>query len=230
MEILEENATNWLVMTDEGGTTTKTKSSDLNQLLYGHDLWGLLDTGDEIWQSSGAENEQRVTIIPGDNECYTIRPENSPDLTLGAHHKTDLVDAMARMYEDLDGESVAPIMRLYDRIRADMIRDDVLEPFAEAFGDKVAVREAGWFINGHLLLTFEGEFYHPGTESRQRSGSGVIGARSEEAYSINLNALEDDMARDITLKGEDYRLTNKEMKFLTRAMWAVEHTPDRREE
>jgi hypothetical protein len=229
MEVLEENATNWLVLTEDGGTATKTKSSDLNQLLYGHGLWGLLDTGNEIWMHEGADDEQKVTIIPGEDECYTIRPENAPDLTIGAHHKTDLVDAMASMYDNYDGESIAPILDLYDSIREDMIRDEVLEPFAEAFSDKVEVRADGWFLNGHLLLTFEGEFYHPNTDSRRRSGQSVIGAGSSStAYGVSISNPEEAMSRDITLNGEDYRLTDKEVKFLARVVWAIENTPDRR--
>jgi hypothetical protein len=229
MEILDDNEQNWLILTEDGSTDSKTKSSDLNQLLYGHDLFGLLDRGDEIWMHNGAEDEQKVTIIPGEDDQYTIRPENAPDLTIGAHHKTDLVDAMATMYEDRDGESVAPILNLYDSIREDMIRDKVLEPFAKAFSDKVEVKADGWFLNGHLLLTFEGEFYHPSTNSRKRAGNSVVGVSSStEAYSVVIGDPEDAISRDITLDGEDYRLTDKEIRFLARMVWAVENTPDRR--
>jgi hypothetical protein len=35
------------------------------------------------------------------------------------------------------------------------------------------------------------------------------------------------MDRDITTNGESYRLTNKEMKFIGKAVWLVENTPDR---
>jgi len=139
------------------------------------------------------------------------------------------VDAMGTMYQDRDGDTVAPILNLYDSIREDMIRDDVLEPFAAGFGDKVEVRADGWFINGHLLLTFEGDFYHPNTDSRQRSGQTVIGAGSSStAYGVTIDSPERSMNRDISIDGEDYRLTDKEVTFLARFMWAVENTPDRR--
>jgi hypothetical protein len=229
MDILEENATNWLVMTPDGSTETKTKSSDLNQLLYGHELWALLDTGEEIWMSDGAEDEPRVTVIPDDNaECYTLRLSNAPDLTLGAHHKTHLVEAMAEMYEENDGESVAPLLQLYDTIREDMIRDEVLAPFLDVFGDKVAEREDGWFINNHLLLTYEGEFYHPETSSRKRSGQSVIGAgSSDKAYRVNTKNPSESISRDVTFGDVQYRLTDKEVKFLGKAVWGIENTPYR---
>lgn len=230
MEVLEENGTNWLVRMEDGSTETKTKSSDLNQLLYRHNLWGVLESGNEIWSHAGAEDEPNVTVIPdGSASTYTIQISDAPELTLGEHHKTDLIDALEDVYEKHNSESVAPIVKLYDNIREDMIRYNVLDLFLDVFSDKVVERDDGWFINGHLLLTYEGEFYHPSTESRERSGSNVIGASSSaKAYSINIGNPEESMSRNVTLDGDDYRLTQKEMKFLGRTVWAIENTPDRR--
>lgn len=229
MEVLEENDTNWLVLTPDGSTDTKTKASDLNQLLYGHDLFGLLDRGDTIWMGNEAEDEPKVTIIPDDNaECYTIRVGDAPDLTLGAHHKTDLVDAMSKMYEQYDGESVAPILDLYERVRENMVREKVLRPFLDVFGDKVGERDDGWFINGHLLLTYEGDFYHPNNVSRNRSGSVIGQGTSIAAYGVNIDAPTGDMKRNVTIDGEQFRLTNSEVEFVARAMWGVKNTPDKR--
>lgn len=231
MEVLENNSTNWLIRTNDGSITTKTKSSDLNQLLYGYDLWGLIDEGSEIWMSQGAEDEPKVTVIPDENaECYTLRVGDAPDLTLGEHRKTDLVNAMADIYEDYDNESVAPLVNLYDRIRDNMVRQDILQPFLGAFTDKVAEWDEGWFINGHLLLTFEREFHHPSTESRKRSGQQVIAqGATTSAYNVNISSPEDHLEREVTVEGETYRLTDAEMEFLAKTMWAIENTPDRRD-
>lgn len=228
MRILEENSTNWLVMTSDGSTATKTKSSELNQLLYGHNLWGLIDEGSEIW-SKNPDGEQSITIIPGeDAKEYTLQLEDAPSLTLGEQRKTDLIEAMAEMYNKYDGESIEPLVRLYDEVRENMVRGSILSVFLDALRDKVRELEDGWMINGHLKLTFEGEFYHPSTESKKRSGQSVIGNFGTTAYNVNVSAVTSDMSRDLTIDGEDYRLTNKEMTFIGKAIWAVENTPDRR--
>lgn len=226
--ILEDNDSNWLIAT-ESGPTTKTKSSELNQLLYGHNLFGLIEDGNQIWQNCGAEGEPSVTLIPGEEaKKYTIEISEAPKLTLGKHHKTDLIDALAEVYEDHDGDSVQPILDLYDSIREDMIRESVLEPFADAFSGEVAVRDDGWLINGHLLLTLEGDFFHPNTKSHTRSGGQCIPLGSKEsAYSVRVGKPEQSMSRSVTVDGEDYRLTTKEVRFIAKAMWAVENTPDR---
>lgn len=225
--ILDDNQENWLVMTDDGSTTTKTKASPLNQLLYEHDLWGLLESNDEIWMKEGREDEPSVKIIPSDDERYVVNISQAPDLILGAHKKTDLIDAMLKIYEEHDGESVAPIINLYDSIREDMIRDEVLGGFLKVLPDKVAERDEGWFINGHVLLTFEGEFFHPNTNSRKRSGQTVLPSSSEKAYNVDIENPEESMSRNFSFDGANWRLTDKEVSFLAKAMWALKNTDDK---
>jgi len=230
MELLEENSCNFLIRKNDGSITTKAKSSDLNKLLYSYDLFGLIDEGSEIWIGEGAGDEPKVTVIPDDNaKCYTLRVGDAPDLALGEHRKTDLVDAMASIYEDYDNESVAPLVNLYDRIRDNMVRQDILQPFLDAFTDKVVGRDDGWFINGHLLLTFDREFHHPSTESRERSGQQVITQGSAtSAYNVSITSPQDQMEREVTVEGETYRLTDAEIEFLAKVSWAIKNTPDRR--
>jgi hypothetical protein len=227
MDVLEENSTNWLIMTDDGSTETKTKSSELNQLLYGQNLWGLLDTGDEIWNASGADEEPPITIIPDDEAtCFTLVVGDAPKLNLGAHQKTRLISSL-KQYYSRDDDSVAPIVELYDSIRSNMIRKDLLSLFLDAFGDRIEEREDGWFIHGHLLLTFEGEFYHSENVSRSRSGRIIGEGTSVEAYNLNFDKPGGDMKREVEKDGETFRLTDSEVTFLAQAMWAIENTTER---
>lgn len=231
MQVLDNNKENWLITTDDGSTTTKTKSSDLNKLLYGQGLWGLLNTGDEIWVNEGSEDEPEITIIPDDNaEKYTISPGVGQDLILGKHHKTDLVSAIQKVYEQSDGESVAPIMELYDDIRENTVRQEVISEFFPVFTDKAEEEDDGWFVHGHLLITYEGEFYHPKTTSRERSGSVITENASMQAYGLDIGEITEDIQRQMTIGGKQYRLTEQEIDFLAKVIWAVENTPDRREQ
>lgn len=229
MQVLDENETNYLIMTDSG-TATKTKSSKLNQLLFGHDLAGLLQEGSEVW-SLNPEGQDKVTVIPDENaECYTLRFQGLPqELLLGKHHKTDLVDALAEIYEEHDGESITPLLTLYEEMREDMVREMLLDQFRQLFADRVEKRKQGWFINGHLLLTYENEFYHSEYTSRSRSGSVIGEGTSIQAYSLAMDNPASDISRRVTYEGDIYRLTDSEMEFLGKAIWAVEKTPDRRD-
>jgi hypothetical protein len=233
MQILDENSVNYLILKDDGSTVTKSKSSELNTLLFQHRLYDLLEEGSEMWSSSGFGGAfPAVHIHPDDNaECYTLQIMDGdyPKLTLGKHQKTDLVSALANVYEG-DERTVEPLLDLYDSIRADMIRKEALDGFASAFGDKVRRRDDGWFIYDHLLLTWEGELHHPQTESRERSGQQVIGASSTKvAYNVQTENIEGDIERNITHDGTEWRLTDGEVQFLAKAVWAVKNSPDRRE-
>jgi hypothetical protein len=226
MQVIEENSTNWLVATDNG-TDIKTKSSDLNKLLYGHDLFGLIDDETEIWTRKATDEHPRIRITPQGDGIYALEIGNAPELILGKHHKTKLVEAMAKMYEDRDGDP-QPIINLFESIRADMIREEPLAPFLAALSSRVEEREDGWFINGHLLLTYENSFYHSENVSRTRSGSVIGTGTTTTAYRLDISADDAKMNRVVETADQEYRLTDKEVVFLMKATWAVENTSDRR--
>jgi hypothetical protein len=229
MNVLEENKTNYLVMTSDGRAVTKTKSSNLNQLLYGHNLSGLLEAQEEVLQiAPEAEDEPTATIIPHGDQEYELKFSSFPKpLVLAPHHKTLLVDALAEVFQEHDSETVAPLAALYEDIREDMVRNSALEAFSALPG--VEVRESGWFINGHLLLSWEREFYHPNNDSRTRAGSTVVPVKSSaEAYNVRIASAEADMDRTVENDGTEYRLTDSEVEFLAKAMWAIKNTPDER--
>lgn len=229
MNVLEENSTNYLVQTSDGSIVTKTKSSNLNQLLYTHNLAGLLEEQDEMLQvTPEAEDESNATVIPLGDQRYELSFSSfSEPLVLSPHHKTLLVDALAEMFQEYESETVKPLLRLYEDIREDMVREEILEPFAALPG--VEHREDGWFINGHLLLSWEREFYHPLNDSRRRSGKQVVPVNSSsQAYNVSVDPAKADMNRVVEAEDGTYRLTDSEVEFLAKAMWAIENSPDRR--
>lgn len=230
MEVLEDNETNVLVRTDNGKITTKSKSSPLNKLLFEHGLFDFFQTGSEIW-TAGGDEQPTVRIIPdGDAECYTIEIDTPdyPPLLLGAHQKTNLVSLFEEMYEN-DKNRAKSVIDFYEKVRGDMARSEILDTFSKPFRSRVELREGGWFINGHLLLSYEGEFYHSEHVSRSRSGSIIGRGMSTKSYEQAVPEPDGSISRNITVDGEKRRLTNAEVEFLTKALWAIENTPDRRE-
>jgi len=233
MEVLQSNDANWLVQFDNGEVDTVTKSP-LNRLLFDHDLWGLLKKGDEIVTYQGGENQPKVTVIPSDDATeFTLKVKDAnDDLHLGEHHKPDLIDALKEAHEPDDGVDVLPIIDLYDTIREDMVRESVMERMADygPFSEAVEPRSGGWLIHDHLLLTWEGDFYHPDTTSRNRSGSVIKDGARAEAYDLRLDSCSLPSAdRDVTIGGEQYRLTDAEMEFIARGVWAVAEAPRERQ-
>jgi len=228
MQVIDDNKTNYLVLTNDGSTTTKTKASNLNQLLFEHNLYELLEEESEMWVAEGKDSEGSVQVIPAEQpNCYYLELDVGPTLMLSANHKTDLVDTLKEFYDN-GSESIAPFINLYESIRGNMVRDVILSEFQTILSERITERDDGWLINGHCLLTFEGELYHPKTESTIRSGNGVINAGSDtNAYSINIEDPEGGVSRSIEIDGQSYRLTKGELEFIATALWAIENTPDK---
>jgi len=232
MEILSDNDANWLVQYDDGSVDTVTKSP-LNRLLFEHDLWGLLKRGDEIVTYSG-DDKPDVTVISNDDATeYILKLSSSDDkLHLGEHQKPRLIEALHDVYSLDEGVSVEPLLELYDDIREGMVRKRLMEKMASygPFANTVELVEDGWLIHGHLLLTWECEFYHPDTTSRNPTGGVVIekGSRAT-AYELRIGRDQQNTTREITLDGNQYRLTDSEMEFVARAIWAVAEAPRERQ-
>lgn len=228
-KLLDKSDANLLVENDDGDIEL-VPLSPLNRLLFDHDLWGLLRRGDEIVQFPADGDRPTVTVQPDDNaENYTIRIGKYDPLHLGVHQKTRLVDALLEVYEDGDGNDPSPLIRLYDEVREKQVRRHVIEPLADQppFAGRIEQSDDGWLLNGHLLLTWEREFYHPNTTSRRVVGSSVAPGSTERAYQVRFGSAPSEMDRELTVDGMSYRLTNAEMEFIARAMWGVTATPVR---
>lgn len=227
-DIITENATNWLIEFPDGSVKPVTKSPK-NRLLYDHGMWGLLNGGDEIIIIEDS-NTPAVQIIPNETSTeFTIEIEDGQPITLGEYKRSKLIDALMKAVEagDDDGLLAEPIIDFYERIRRDQVRTDVMEMLGEIepFASTVEVWADGWYIRDHLLLTWEQEFYHPDTTTRSVSGSDIRQASSEPAYDIHVSR-PDRMDRTFTLEGESYRLTDAEMTFLAKGLWAITNAPD----
>ena len=227
-ELIDSNDTNLLIETEDGRTELVARSP-LNRLLFDHELWGLLRRGDEMLVFGKSEDHPQVLIAPDSNaENYTIKIGDYDNLHLGVHQKTKLVEALAEVYENNGGEDPTPVIRMYDEIRKEQVRRRVIDSLAEQppFAGRVEATDDGWLINGHLLLTWEREFFHPGTTSRRVVGSSVAPGSTEKAYRVRFGDAPAEMEREMTVDGVNYRMTDAEMSFIARAVWGVTVTPN----
>lgn len=230
-ELKNETPVN-LVVEHENGEVDMIPKNRTNRLLFDHDLWGLLRDGTEIWESNGLEHEPSVRVIPNDDATqYTMEIEGVGDLTYGEHKKSDLVDVLFEFCEQtqVDGadRTNQVFIEEYDDVKGHMVRDRVIETFAEVplIADRIEVTDQGWLFFDYLLLTWEGELYHPNTQNRKRSGGVIPAETAGEAYDISISEPGQYMTREVEIDGFTQRLTDSEMLFLAKAMWALESAP-----
>lgn len=219
-EILDDRGDHVLVKHEDG--VELISWSPLTRLVWKHDLWGLLRDRDEPWYAED-DDGLWVGIRPAEDGRFVIE---TADIThvIGQQQFDDLVAILDEAYEHADGDepSPKPIVDALGRLLDTEVNPRAVDPVAEypTFRDHVEVRDDGWFIHDHLLLTYDNEFYHPMTESKERSGGSVIPAGSNaKAYELQFRGTTTD--EQATL-GEFTRTANVE--FITRAKWAVDHT------
>lgn len=217
--ILDENDTNILVQ-NPNGSTDLIPLSPRNRLIYDHGLWGLLREGTETWVHGG---ERRVSITPQE-EGYSLQVGEFNPLQIGPHQEGKLIEALVDFYES-EAEKPQGLIDLFDQKRDQQMRKEVMQKIGDLFGDAIEQTNFGWVIHDHLLLTWDRDFHHPETTSHQVNSGGVKKGASETAYNLN-HIQTNKINREITTQdGSEYRLTNTEIEFLTRAIWGIENAP-----
>jgi hypothetical protein len=224
MEIEETTPANYLVIDD--GKHRMIGRSKQNRALIEENLWGLLKDGNEIYQLD-PDDGVKISVIPheGANE-FTLQVGSGGDpVHIGPHNKSLLVAGLV----DNEGEAAKAeaMIRLYDDLREDMVREDVINALAEKppFVQRVELKDGGWLIHGNLLLTWEGDFFHPDTTAYDRSGNVLGEGMSEPAYNLSLDRVTDSVNRELSIGGEEYFLAESEMQFIAKALWAVANAP-----
>ena len=227
MDVKRRTSANFIVQHDDGNVENIPKSPR-NNLLFEHDLWGVLKTGNEILQ---LDTDPAITVIPeeGGNE-YVIEIAGVQAMRIDSGMKSDFVEALHKVYDNggNEGKNPQPLVDFRNNVMANRVRMEVVDylgrmpPFSKLVeSGSLEITDNGWLFHDELLLTWQGEFRHPDTNSTRRSGSIVEPTSSDSAYSVNFNRRNTGTHR-IEIDGNEYRMTENETDFLTKAVWAAE--------
>lgn len=220
MKVIESNPTNFLVL--EGGEVESVTRTDTNTLLFDHGLWGLLRDGTDILTLQGTEDEPQVTITPGeDAKAFKLDPDGQDPVYLGEHWKAEFIKKLVATYES-DDKSVEPLLNLASHVREMQIDRNEVEALldVEPFSSAVTEQMGGWLIHDNVLLSWENEFYHPGTTSREIDSGSVARGSSDEAYELEFQ----DQRPDGTF-GKIESIDRTVSTFVSKAAWAVQAAP-----
>lgn len=212
VRVLDERASHLLLLTDDGSTELVPKT-DRNKLLWQYGLFGLLREQSESLVIEG--DDEAVFVAPtGEHEDGAFRIVSSEfEYMVPENRVEELVEMLVAAYEETPGEAPrpAPIVERLTALLATEVDPADVDPLASLppFADAVEVRDDGWYIHEHVLLTYDNEFFNLDTESKERSGGEAVPVGSkQEAY-------------ELQFAGETF---NRVSRFLTRAVWAVDHT------
>lgn len=221
--ILETRDSHYLVQRDDGSVELVTRT-DMNILIYEHNLAGLLKRGDEVINIG---DDPRVQLIPNDDATeFTLRIGDD-EFEVATHHKAALVKALLDAYDTGAEPTTRPLLDFAGQLMDTAVNRNVVDRLADEppFDTHVEVTENGWLINDHLLLTYDNEFYHPSTTRVDSSGSVVSGGSNKLAYDLRFDHRPDDHGQ-IALDSFDYLGdTDDQVEFVARAYWAITYAP-----
>lgn len=224
--ILDNRDTHVLVLED--GETKLVPWSDYNTLVYKHGLHGLLVERDEILSLRGPP---KTEIAPDGDDGFSIRVsdgDQSYKVRVPPHERQSLLDALLTVYDDPERDP-QPLVDLVSQKLDFDVNPQIVEPLASTrpFDDAVEVTDDGWLIHGHVLLTYDNEFYHPNRRGADRDGKVLDESANRNAYEVRFRQRPDGDGQ-VDLSGFSGLGNEDEMvDFVSRALWAVTYTPEK---
>jgi hypothetical protein len=169
-------------------------------------------------------DEPEVMVAPTENEyCFILRVKGS---TIETTPKQ--AERVLRGIKDAAvDENMIPLVQLFDDIMSKQVRRGVVNALHQTFdeADRIEQTPSGWLIDGFYLVDWTASMYaatdDPDEPDVQRSGSGVV--ETDRSYEfVQLNLRRDIEPVEVSIEGEVYRLTEREMLFLAKVNWLLD--------
>jgi hypothetical protein len=169
------------------------------------------------------EDDPTIMVAPTSNDyCYILRVrDNTVETTPNQAERvlSGIRDAV------IDGE-VEPLIDLYDHIMSTQVRRDVVNALHQTFDEafRIAQTSNGWLVDDFYLVDWSASMYakhdDPDEADKIRSGGGVT--ETDKSYEfVQLQLRRDTEPVEVSIHGETYRLTEREMLFLAKIKWLL---------
>jgi hypothetical protein len=192
-----------------------------NKLPFEDGLHGFLN-GDEAIVLSEADPE--VMVAPtNDRNCYVLRVNGSTVETT-PERSTDVLRGIKDAAIDQEYDS---LLSLYDEIMSTQVRRPVVNALRKTFEGHERIEEtpSGWLIDEFFLMDWSASMYaktdDPDEADVRRSGSGVVETDTSYEF-VQLRMRRDIEPVEVSINGDAYRLTEREMMFLAKVNWLLD--------
>jgi hypothetical protein len=220
---------------DESGQPQLVKATPENVLLYDPEddlpfddgLHGFLSGEKAVVLS----DEPEVIVGPTNNEyCYILRVRGSTVETT----PNQAEDVLSGIKEAATEDNIQTLTSLYDDIRANQVRRPVVNALYSTFSEQERINRTsrGWLVDEFYLVNWEASMYlrhNDPDEGDYKRGGGSVQQTDRSYEFVQLNLRRDIEPVDVTIQGETYRLTEREMLFLAKVKWLLnrrKHHPD----
>jgi len=171
-----------------------------------------------------SDENPEVIVAPTNNDyCYILRVNGSTVETTPNQAERIL----SGIKEAPTGnKAVDSIVRLYEDIMENQVRRGVVNALIQTFdkSDRVSKVARGWMIDDFYLVNWEASMYvkhdDPDEADYKRGGGGVTEVDKSHEF-VNLTHSRDVNPIRVTIGNDSYRLTEREMLFLTKVKWLL---------
>ena len=171
-----------------------------------------------------SESDPEIMVAPTSDEyCYILRVDGNTIETTADYAETILVG----IKEAALNQNYSPLQQAYDNIIAEQVRRDLINVLHKTFDDqdRIDITSSGWLIDDFYLVDWNASMYaktdNPDEVDVIRRGSGVVEAdRSYEFVELRMNR--DIEPVKVSINGNIYRLSEREMLFLSKVNWLLD--------
>jgi hypothetical protein len=209
----------YLLHWKESGRTERKAATPTNKLLIDEGLYDFLNNSEAIKVN---EDPEIIVSSRSNEHSYLLRVDG------------DVVETTPHMSQDvLEGIDAAidgnerHLLDVYQEIRANHVRQDVINALVHIFGeDRHRIQRVanGWLIDGFFVITWDAGLYStqrgPEEDTMVRQGQEVVEADSSHEF-VELDLTNGIESEEVTLDGDKYLLTEREMLFLAKAEWVL---------
>lgn len=191
-----------------------------DELPFDNGLYGFLQGDEAILLSP---ESPRILVAPTTNEyCYIIRVDDTTVET--TPNQSEAVLAAIRDAA-VDGD-IDPIQTVVEDILENQVRRDVVNALQHTFdqADRLTTDARGWLIDDFYLVNWEASLYlttnDPDSGDYVRSGNEVKQTDRSREF-VDLTISRDIEPITVSINGQEFTLTEREMLFLTKVKWML---------
>lgn len=170
------------------------------------------------------ENSPTIMVAPTTNDyCYIIRVgDNTVETT-----PKQAESVLSSIRDAVVDRDVDQLINLYDTIMSSQVRRDVVNALHETFDefDRIDKNSNGWLVDDFYLVDWSASMYakndDPEEKDKIRGGASGVKETDKSYEFVQLHLRRDTEPVEVSIDGDFYRLTEREMLFLAKIKWLL---------
>jgi hypothetical protein len=171
-----------------------------------------------------SEDPDVMIASAGDEYSYIISVggklvETTPD---------EAEDALQALHDSIVQSDPDPLVDVHDQILRSEVRRHVVNPLKKTFDDdhRISIEPQGWVVDGFYLVDWNAKMYTTNDDRNDgdyvRSSGSVTKKDTTYEFMRIDHSLSDFDDVDVTIDGETYTLTERDMLFLAKVTWLLD--------